>query len=71
MERPTERIDMNLIARIIVMLSMCAAANAGMAQIADTSAGSRDSGPRHLSLSQAVQPCPGAQSLHSHRRSQG
>ncbi len=46
---------MNLIAGTLVTLSMCVAANAGMAQVADTPAGSKSAGPLHLSLSQAVQ----------------
>lgn len=46
---------MNLLARMLVALSMCVAANAGLSQVADAAAGSRGAGPRHLSLPQAVQ----------------
>lgn len=48
-------VDMNLIFRILVTLSIYTSANAGMSQVTDASAASRESGPRHLSLSQAVQ----------------
>ena len=46
---------MKLLASLLIMLPICAAANNGVAQVADPPSGSQDSGPRHLSLPEAVQ----------------